>query len=192
MNEILDMLNKYLKDKKAVNSEIIKNILEKITALNFNEMVENLSEMLHKLGILMEINGGIENLSDVLATNFTLFIQKLLQDEEIKYELNLTPNMTFNLSIGKRAMGVEIKDGTINFRAEPFKWPDEPLDFFVEIPLDIIPKIFTGKENLMVELMAGERIKLWREKLPYNAGKLFELMPLLSITLEKLNLDKWL
>ncbi len=192
MNEILDMLNKCIEDKKAFNSEIITNMIEKITALNFNEMVENLSEMLHKLGILMEINGDIENLSDVLANSFTIFIQNLLQDEEIRYELSLTPNMTFNLSIGESAMGVEIKDGTINFRAEPFKWPDEPLDFLVEIHLDIIPKIFTGKENLMVELMAGERIKLWREKQPYDAGKLFELMPLLSIALEKLNLDKWL
>ncbi|MFX1451152.1 MAG: hypothetical protein ACFFCM_09945 [Promethearchaeota archaeon] len=192
MSEILEFLNKNITEKKAANSEIIKNIIEKIVELNLEDMAKNLPDILFKLGTLLEINNNIKDLSDIFTKNLSIFIQKLLTDKEIKYELSLTPDVRFNLSIGNKTLGVEIKEGNLNFRSDAFKPPDESFDFSVEVPLNLIPKLFTGEENLMVELMAGERIKLWREKQPYNAEKLFELMPLLSIALEKLNLDKWL
>ena len=186
MSEIIDILDKTAEKEKAITSDLLNQISNKIIALNMEDLSKHIATILSKLGVLLQKKDGTE-LSDILLNTLPKFTEKMLADEDIKYELSLTPDLAFNLKIGENSVGIQIKDGNLSVGTGI-----EQPDFFIELSIQILGKIFTGEENLMQELMAGERIKLWREQEPYNASKLLELTPLLSLILDKLNLDKWM
>jgi len=188
-----ELLAKSAKEKKLIGSKLMPQIMDELTALSYDDLVAQMPEFIAKLGGLLEKR--IEEIDEVATEKGTDFVLKYLprivekvvsSDGEVKNELAATEDMTFNLKLGNIAeMAVQIKDGKISFNPGLSK----ERDFFIEMSMEKLLRILSGKDDALSGFMGGS-IEMWREGDEGDMEKAQNLLPLLTVVLEKLKLER--
>ncbi|MDY6964371.1 MAG: hypothetical protein SVM80_00165 [Halobacteriota archaeon] len=111
-------------------------------------------------------------------------IEKMSEDDDIKTEMSLTPDMVFNISsdpvIG---MKVELKGG----KPSVSSGLSDEADFFMELSYGTLSAIISGERDVTTSLMGGD-IAMWRDGRVGNMSKAMDLMPLITAVAEKMEL----
>jgi len=188
-----ELLTKADKEKKLIGSGLIPQMMDKLTALSYDDLVAEMPEFVSKLGTVLEKR--LPEIEEVDTEKGTAFILKYLpqlmekvlsSDAEVKNELAATEDMTFNLKLGNIAeMAVQIRDGTVSFSPGLA----QERDFFIDISTEKLLQVLSGKDNVLSGFMGGS-IEMWREGDEGDMEKAQSLLPLLAVVLEKLKLDR--
>lgn len=190
-----ELLEKAAKEKKLIGSGLIAQILNELTALSDEDLTDGMAEFVPRLGSILERRiSEIEDVDAKKATDLVLeFLPQIIgkiisSDEEIKNELAMTEDMTFNLKAGNiLEMCVEIKGGKMSLSPGLA----EERDFFVDVPAERFLRILSGDEDAMSGLMGGG-IAMWREGDEGDMTKAISILPLITVVAEKLKLDTML
>jgi len=188
-----ELLAKSAKEKKVIGSKLIPQIMDELTALSYDDLVNQMPQFVPKLGSLLEKRiTEIEEVDIDKGTGFVLkylppIVQQVVSsDAEVKNELAATEDMTINLRLGNIAeLAVQIKDGTISFRPGL----GQERDFFVDMSTEKLFSILSGKDDVLSGFMGGS-IQMWREGDEGDMGKAQDFLPLLTVILEKLGLER--
>lgn len=190
-----ELLAKSAKEQKVIGSRLIPQMMDELTTLSYDDLVAQMSEFVAKMGsVLQNRLPEIEEIDTKKGTNFTLkyvpqIVEKVVSsDGEVKKELAATEDMTFNVKLGNIAeMAVQIKDGKIFFNPGL----SQERDFFIEMSTEKLLRILSGKDDALSGFMGGG-IEMWREGDEGNMEKAQDLLPLLTVVLEKLKLERML
>lgn len=188
-----ELLAKSAKEKKVIGSKLIPQMMDELTALSYDDLVTQMPEIVAKLGsVLQNRLPEIEEIDTKKGTNFALkylphIVEKVVSsDEEVKNELAATEDMTFNVKLGNIAeMTVQIQDGRISFSPGLGK----ERDFFIDVSTEKLLQILSGKEDALSGFMGGS-IEMWREGDEGDMEKAQNLLPFLTVFLEKLRLER--
>lgn len=193
MANLEELLGKAAKEKKLVGSGLMTQIIEAVTALDYEDLVNAMPKFLPDLGRVLEARTPeIEEIDVKKATDFVLkylpqIIDKMTSsDVEIKNELAATEDMTFNVKAGNIAeMCVEIKEGKISL--SPGLASER--DFFIDVPTGKLWRIMSGEEDAMSGFIGGG-IAMWRDGDEGDMTKAISILPLITVVLEKLGLER--
>lgn len=188
-----ELVAKSAREKKVIGSKLIPQMMDGLTALSYDDLVTQMPEFVAKLGsVLQNRLPEIEEIDTKKGTNFALkylplIVEKVVSsDEEVKNELAATEDMTFNVKLGNIAeMTVQIQDGRVSFSPGLA----QERDFFIEMSAEKLLRILSGKEDALSGFMGGG-IEMWREGDEGNMEKAQSLLPLLTVVLEKLKLER--
>ena len=202
MVELGELLKKAAKQEKLIGSGVVTQIMDEVSALDYYGLVKTIPDLLPKLGKVLEKR--VPEMEEIDTGKATAFILKYLpkmaekvisSDEEVKDELAMTEDMTFNLNVtgsdGNIAeMYVDIKDGNISFNPGQA----EEKHFFMDISVDKLLRIMSGEDDAASGFMGGG-IEMWRDGAYFpadesNAVKILSLMPFMVLVAQKLNLEK--
>jgi putative sterol carrier protein len=198
MAELGELLKKAAKQEKLIGSGVVTQIMDEVSALDYDGLVKTIPDLLPKLGKVLEKRlPEMEEIDTGKATAFVLkYLPKMAEkiissDEEVKDELGMTEDMTFNLNVtgsdGNIAeMRVDIKDGNISFNPGQA----EEKHFIMDISTEKLLRIMSGEDDAISGFMGGG-IEMWREETDEsNAIKVLSLMPLITLVAQKLKLEK--
>ena len=193
MASLEELLKKVAKGKGLVGSGQMARIAEAVTALDYEDLVKAVPEFLPRLVEVLQARAReIEEIDVKKATGFMLkylpqIIEKMISsDVEIKNELAATEDMTFNVKAGNiLETCVRIKGGKISLSPGLA----EERDFFIDVPTGELLRIMTAEENAMSGLMGGG-IAMWREDDEGDMTKSISILPLITVVLEKLGLER--
>lgn len=188
-----ELLARSAKEKKLIGSGLITQIMDELTALSYDDLVTEMPELVPKLGSVLENRiPEIEEVDTEKGTDFVLkYLPQIMEkvvssDGEVKDELAATEDMTINVKLGNIAeMAAQIKDGTISFSPGL----GQERDFFIDMSTEKLLRILSGKDDALSGFMGGG-IEMWREGDEGDMEKAQSLLPLLTVVLEKLKLER--
>jgi len=188
-----ELLAKSAKEEKLIGSKLMPQMLDELTALSYDDLIAQMPEFVAQLGNLLEKRlPEMEEVDTKKGTNFILkylpqIVEKVVSsDGEVRTELVATEDMTFNLRLGNIAeMAVQIKDGRISFSPGLV----QERDFFIHMSTEKLLRILSGKDDAISGFIGGG-IEMWREGDEGNMEKAQNLLPLLTVFLEKLKLER--
>lgn len=190
---VQELLAKSATEKKLIGSGVMTQIMDELTSLSYDDLVTEMPQFVAKLGSLLEKRiTEIEEVDTDKGTGFVLkYLPQIVQqvvssDAEAKNELAATGDMTINVRLGNIAeLAVQIKDGTISFSPGL----GQERDFFVDMSTEKLLSILSGKDDVLSGFMGGG-IQMWREGDEGDMQKAQDFLPLLTVILEKLRLER--
>lgn len=193
MANLEELLIKVAKGKRLIGSGQMTRIAEAVTALDYEDLVKAVPEFFPRIGeVLQTWAPEIEELDVKKATGFMLkylpqIIEKMISsDAEIKNELAAVEDMTFNVKASNiLEMCVKIEEGKISL----VPGLAEERDFFIDVPTGELLRVMTGEEDAMSGFMGGA-IRMWREDDEGDMTKAASILPLITVVLEKLGLER--
>jgi len=193
MASLEELLKKVAKGKRLVGSGQMTRIAEAVTALDYEDLVKAVPEFLPRLGEVLQARAPeIEEIDVKKATDSMLkylpqIIERMISsDVEIRNELAAVEDMTFNLKAGNiLEMCVKIKEGKISLSPGLA----EERDFFIDVPTRELLRLMTGEEDAMSGFMGGG-IAMWRDGDEGDMTKSIGILPLITVVLEKLGLER--
>lgn len=187
-----ELLEGAQEQERLIGSERMKEVMESLASLEYEGLVEVMPGFLPSLGRVLEARTaeidewGIEKGTDFFLTYLPRITEKMVSsDGDIKNELAMTEEMSFNLKAGNMiGTQVRIRDGGVSY--SPGLAGER--DFFIDIPEPKLFRIMRGQEDVMSGLMGGG-IEMWREGEEGDMEKAQDLLPLVTLVLAKLKLD---
>ena len=193
MANLEELLKKAAKGKGLVGSGLMSQMVRTVAALDYEDLVKAVPDFLPRLGEVLEARAPeMEEIDVEKATDFMLkYLPKIVKkvtssDAEIKNELAATEDMTFNVKAGNiLEMCVKIKKGKIALSPGLA----EERDFFIDVPTGELLRLMTGEEDAISGFMGGG-IAMWRDGDEGDMTKAMSILPLITVVLEKLGLER--